>query len=108
MKATTGMLLTTAALLGGIDDPLPDFGVPRTPKHLRTPDVLPDLSAGQLRFDRVPHPDLDAMVRVWTWRKGAWRVGEPTPWETVNWRRLLDKDRIEVLGAVEEDEEDDD
>jgi len=70
---------------GAIDAVLPDKPDPR----------LPPLSIGLLRYGRRPEPE--GMVKLWTWRKGAWRIGEPVEWADVRWKRLLDKDRVEVL-----------
>ena len=56
---------------------------------------VPGVSIGQLRYGRVPEPT--GMVRIRTWRKGAWRTGEPVNWADVRWKRLMDRDRVETI-----------
>mgnify|MGYP007046937391 CR=1 FL=1 len=54
---------------------------------------VPDLTVGAIRFGRAEKPT--GTVKIWAWRKGAWRVSEPVDAAGVEWRRLMEYDRVE-------------
>ena len=107
MKPSTRMVLTAAALLGGLAEPdmapVWTLGKPGEGGREAEPTNVPELTVRAIRFDRAPKPT--GLVRIWRWRKKAWRVGEPMDANDVQWSRLMMYDRVEILKPQTESEE---
>ena len=83
------------ALSGTNLEPARDYVDLRTGEQGRAP----DLTVGQIRFGRKKPPT--RRVRIWAWRQHAWRVSEPVHPADVEWRRLMEYDRVEIVQAEE-------
>lgn len=59
------------------------------------PGDLPTFLVGDVKHGRVPKPT--GRVKIWAWRNGCWNITPPTDAVLVEWDRLLDNDRIEVV-----------
>lgn len=56
---------------------------------------LPLFLVGDVKRGRDPAPT--GPIRIWAYRDGTWRITEPVDPAQVEWARLHDNDRIEVL-----------
>lgn len=65
------------------------FDAPSSPPH------LPAFLVSDIRHRGDPKPT--GRVRIWALRKGAWKRTDPVEAATVEWERLADNDRIEML-----------
>lgn len=92
MKRGALQALLVAGLLGGLDGTIPENTIDAKTGNRQG---APELTVGQIRFDRAPKPT--GMVKIWAWRKKAWRVSEPVDASAVQWSRLMKYDRVEIL-----------